>query len=129
MAQWLWYSSVPGMAVPGLAQPAKDGTGSSQPWLFTGPAPVTYLDYVDVTTGKVLSPYPGNWYSMRPVNNRAGLTVPPPDGAWLPVTGHFIPHFFFAAVPSYAEMLHAGRAHNAARHARIARGEEMAGGS
>ena len=93
MAAWLWYSAVPGMAVPGLAQPGRDGTGTSQPWLYIGHLPVTYPDYLDAGTGRILSAYPGNWYSMVPVNPRAGLTVPPPDNCWLTAANRFAPRF------------------------------------
>jgi hypothetical protein len=87
------------MAVPGLAQPGKDGTGTSQPWLYIGHAPVTYLDYLDASTGRTLSAYPGNWYSMVPANSRAGLTVPPPDSCWLTAANKFAPRFVFFRPP------------------------------
>ena len=103
MASWLWYSSVPGMTVPGMAQPGNDGTGTTQPWLYIGHTPVSYLDYLDATTGHTLSPYPGNWYSMTVANSRAGLTVPPPDHCWLTPTNRFAPRIALRAPPPEPE--------------------------
>lgn len=100
MAGWLWYSSVPGMAAPGLAQPGKDGTGTTQPWLYIGHLPVAYRDYLDATTGRTLSVYPGNWYSMVAVNSRAGLSVPPPDNCWLTAANRFAPRIALLPAPA-----------------------------
>ena len=91
MTAWLWFSSVPGMAVPGMAQPAKDGTGAQVSWQYLGHVPAFYLDYLDATTGHTLSVTPGNWYSMIVANSRAGLTIPPPDLCWLTPTNTFAP--------------------------------------
>jgi hypothetical protein len=73
------------MAVPGLAVPGLDGLpGGAGPFQYLGHVPAYYLDYLDVLTGKTLSVVPGGFYSMIPVNSRAGLTVPPPDHSWNP---------------------------------------------
>ena len=131
-AVWALFSWVPGMAVPGMAQPASDGTGTPPPppspsWQYIGPWPLSYLDYIDLVTSRTLSVTPGGQYAMRAVNSRAGLTIPPPDNRWQGDGDEDL--FLFrplelAEVPSYAVQLHAARAHNAARHARIARGGE-----
>jgi hypothetical protein len=105
--------SVPGMAVPGL-----DGgpSATSGPYEYIGPWPLYYLDYVDVITRETLQVMPGGFYTMIPVNSRAGLTVPPPDHRWLPAAESFQLRF---AVHYHVTMA-AGRAHTAALHARFA---------
>ena len=146
MAGWLWYSAVPGMAVPGMANPAKDGTGTTQPWLYIGHLSVTYLDYLDASTGRTLSVYPGNWYSMVAVNSRAGLTVPPPDNCWLTAVNRFAPRIVLLAPPApeippspevlaldalyeATDMLQRARIRNANLQAVLARGVRAGGGS
>ena len=81
---FLLNSSVPGMAVPGLAVPGRDGTGTGAQFQYLGHVQAYYLDYLDTLTGKTLSAVPGGFYSMVPVNSRAGLTIPPPDHSWNP---------------------------------------------
>ena len=88
----LLRSSVPGMAVPGTAVPGLDGTsGGAGPFRYLGHVQAYYLDYLDVLTQKTLSAVPGGFYSMTPVNSRAGLTIPPPDNCWLTNTNKFAP--------------------------------------
>jgi hypothetical protein len=88
---FLLHSSVPGMAVPGLAVPGLDGTGTGTQFQYLGHVQAYYLDYLDTLTQKTLSAEPGGFYSMTPVNSRAGLTVPPPDNCWLTNTNKFAP--------------------------------------
>ena len=77
-----YFSAVPGAAVPGMAQPGRDQQFSYPLYLYAGPWPLTYLDYLDTVTGHTLTVAPGGFYSMAAVNSRAGLTVPPPDSRW-----------------------------------------------
>jgi len=82
MSGWLARSSVPGMSVPGMAVPGLDGTsGGAGLFQYLGHVQAYYLD---VLTQKTLSAVPGGFYSMVPVDSRAGLTVPPPDHSWNP---------------------------------------------
>ena len=97
---WLWWSAVPALSVPGMAQPGRDGTGTTRPWLYIGHVPVAYLDYLDVTAGRTLYAWPGNWYSMTPVNSRAGLTVPPPDHCWLTAANQWAPRVMLLRPPA-----------------------------
>lgn len=77
-----YFSSVPGMAVPGMIQPALAEHPSAGTWLYGGQGVLDYLDYIDNSTGHTLVATPGGYYTMMAVNSRAGLTVPPPDGRW-----------------------------------------------
>ena len=54
------------------------------PFAYYGHVTRYYLDYLDQVTGQTLVAVPGGSYAMAPVNSRAGLTVPPPDGEWTP---------------------------------------------
>jgi hypothetical protein len=97
-------------------------------FLFLGPYAVYYLDYEDTTTQEVLHCVPGASYSMFVASGRApGLLDPPRDGRWLgyPASG-FMTVLLAARAAEYAVLLHQGRAHNSARHARLARGEKPA---
>jgi hypothetical protein len=94
-SRWLWYSSVPGMAVPGMACPGMCGTGSYPLYIYLGQVPGLYWDYVDTTTQEILSAFPGLWYTMYAVSNRAGLTVPPPDARWRSSAAGFTPQVVF----------------------------------
>ena len=95
------FSSVPGQAVPGMADAARVGgatttagtatlTGAGTltaqavlaQYQFYGHVPLWYLDYLDTATQETLAAVPGGSYSMVPVNSRHGLTVPPPDEWW-----------------------------------------------
>lgn len=80
-----YFSSVPGMTVPGMAQPGRDGLPSLNSYEYTGQEACTYLDYLDLSTGHTLSPVPGNYYSMASASGRnSHLTVPPPGRPWNP---------------------------------------------
>jgi hypothetical protein len=81
---------------------------------------VSYPDYVDSRISEILSVVPGQAYTMYPVSNRAGLTEPPPDGRWQGGSGGLGDEVIRV---HYVDALAAVRAHNAALHARIARGE------
>jgi hypothetical protein len=50
---------------------------------YYGHLTLYYLDYLDLVTQQTLVAAPGGSYAMTPVNSRAGLTVPPPDGRWV----------------------------------------------
>ncbi len=50
---------------------------------YYGHLTLYYLDYLDLVTQQTLVAAPGQSYAMTPVNSRAGLTVPPPDGRWV----------------------------------------------
>lgn len=81
-------SAIPGVAVPGAAEPAlvqQSGSGGGT-FYYYGHLTLDYLDYLDSGTGHTLVVSPGNFYSMAVVNSRRGLTVPPPDGRWNPGT-------------------------------------------
>ena len=85
MSAFLFFSSVPGMAVPGMAVPGRDGQTSLNSYLYIGQQACFYLDYLDLATGRVLSPVPGNSYSIAVASGRASyLTVPPPGRPWSP---------------------------------------------
>ena len=95
------FSSVPGQTVPGMIDAARVGgatttagtailTGAGTltaaavlaQYQFYGKVPLGYFDYVDTSTSEMLLVVPGGSYSMAVVTNRAGMTVPPPDGRW-----------------------------------------------
>lgn len=84
MSTLSFFSSVPGMLVPGMGQPGRDQLSGSGLYLYTGQGACFYLDYLDVATGHTLAPVPGNHYTMTPANSRAGLTVPPAGRPWFP---------------------------------------------
>ena len=91
-------------------------------FLFLGPYAVYYLDYEDTTTQEVLHCVPGASYSMFVASGRApGLLDPPRDGRWL---GYPAFGFMVVLLADRAAELRKGRAHNSARHARMARGEK-----
>jgi hypothetical protein len=123
----LLHSSVPGLGVPGMAVPGLDGTGAGAQYQYLGHVQAYYLDYLDVLTQKTLSAVPGGFYSMVPVNSRAGLTVPPPDHSWNPpatfsyrIVLH--PRLVVAELPPPAEVLALDAlygAHDALARARI----------
>ena len=102
-AGWLWNSSVPGMMVPGMAQPGNDGQSTQGAYQYIGQLACFYLDYLDVATGRTLAPVPGNYYTMVVASGRAGLTVPPPGRPWNPgnagAGGTFAALFLKRAVP------------------------------
>jgi hypothetical protein len=95
-------TSVPGYAEPGFLRPGYIGASSNVTYAtsalagigtitassilssyhYVGHLTVYYLDYIDQLTGKTLACTPGNFYTMLPVSNRAGLGEPPPDGRW-----------------------------------------------
>lgn len=77
-----YFSATPGAAVPGMAQPGRAQQFPYPLYLYAGPWPLLYLDYLDTLTGHTLAVVPGGYYSMTAVNSRAGLTVPPSDGRW-----------------------------------------------
>jgi hypothetical protein len=87
-------------------------------YLFTGHYSLYYLDYIDLNTLETLFAVPGLSYSMTPVNH-GGLSVPPADGRWL--GGSPGPGDEVIRTRTYAEMLAAGRAHNAAMQAENAK--------
>jgi hypothetical protein len=89
------------MAVPGMGNPARDGTTALPGilYLYIGHVPAFYLDYLDTATQETLAVVPGGSYSMVPVNSRAGLTVPPPDSCWLTATNRFAPRLVFFRPP------------------------------
>jgi hypothetical protein len=60
-------------------------------WQFYGHVPVYYLDYLDWTTQETLYCVPGGSYAMVIANSRAGLTIPPSDGRWIPGGSYDIP--------------------------------------
>ena len=72
---------------------------------YLGQEACTYLDYLDLTTGHVLSPVPGNYYNMAVASGRNPyLTVPPPGRPWNPgnpgAGGTFAPLVLsFRAIP------------------------------
>ncbi len=79
-------------------------------YIFTGHYSVSYPDYVDAATFRMLSCSPGNSYGMYVVSFRAGLTDPPPDGRWKGETGLGDEVIF---VRSYDKALAIARALNA----------------
>jgi hypothetical protein len=85
MSVLLRFSSVPGMACPGMAHPAMDGTmGAFLEYQYLGHYEVVYVDYIDLATQQTLVAVPGGWYGMEDAQTRPGLTVPPPDQSWTP---------------------------------------------
>jgi hypothetical protein len=117
-------SSVPGAFRPGAAWPgySKETTTPGNEYLFLGHYSVYYLDYVDLSTFEVLHAIPGNSYSMEVASGRVMvLAVPPADGRWQG-GGGFLGDEVLIRRNVYAESLAAGRRHNAARHAAMARG-------
>jgi hypothetical protein len=130
VTEWAWFSFVPGLAVPGMAQPAGDGLAElpAESWLYIGHTPVTYMDYIDTSAAHTLTAVPGQSYSMIPVA-RPGLTIPPPDDCWLTATNKWAPRIAWRpAAESGAVQLARARAHSAQLHARMARGERIGGG-
>jgi hypothetical protein len=72
---------------------------------YYGHLTLYYLDYLDLVTQQTLVASPGQSYAMTPVNSRAGLTVPPPDGRW--VSAGFGPLFLrprFTPAPAPARL-------------------------
>ena len=77
------FSAVPRRAVPGhFTIGGFSGPSGSSYYQYIGHPVLSYLDYVDTVISQLLTAHPGNIYAMLPVNNRAGLTDPPPDGRW-----------------------------------------------
>ena len=54
------------------------------PYLFLGAAGLSYTQYLDTCTGRMLQASPGGSYDMAPVPGAPGLSVPPGDGLWGP---------------------------------------------
>lgn len=54
------------------------------PYPFLGAMALSYTQYVDTDTGRMLQPRPGHSYDMAPVPGAPGLSVPPGDGLWGP---------------------------------------------
>ena len=79
-------------------------------FVFIGHYAVSYPDYVDVNTVRMLSCVPHGTYNMYVVSFRAGLTDPPPDGRWQGVPGIGDEIVF---VRHYDDALAVARAHNA----------------
>ena len=78
-----FFSSVPAVAVPGRFT-IGGFTGPAGPsyYLYAGHLVLYYLDYLNPALDQTLVAHPGQIYTMLPVNSRAGLTIPPPDGRW-----------------------------------------------
>ena len=60
-------------------------------WQFYGHVPIYYLDYLDGTTRGTLYAVPGGSYVILVANTRAGLTIPPGDGRWVPGESYDVP--------------------------------------
>lgn len=54
------------------------------PYPFLGAMALSYTQYLDTGTGRMLQAQPGGTYGMAPVPGADGLTVPPGDGLWGP---------------------------------------------
>ena len=93
MSVMSYFSSIPGMFVPGMAQPGRGQRYAYPLYLYAGAVSVDYLDYVDEVTTRTLVVSPGGYYTMGAVNSRAGLTVPPSDHRW----GGAVPYLGFGA--------------------------------
>lgn len=52
------------------------------PYPFHGPVALSYTQYTDPLTGRMLQAVPGHAYDMQPVPGADGLSVPPGDGLW-----------------------------------------------
>ena len=106
-------------ARPPLSRSGRMESNSGTPlpfgFLFIGHVTLYYLDYIDIAAQHTLVAIPGHYYSML-IANRFGLQIPPADGRWLggASSGSF-------DQLEYAEMLHAGRQHNATLRAQMIR--------
>ena len=84
------FASVPGLMVPGFAQPGEPVTVSPAPppvvtqWKYTGGYPVEYPQYLDATAMTTLSVQPGSTYVITPVGGDPGIGSIPGDGRWIP---------------------------------------------
>lgn len=94
-------------------------------YLFIGHYAVEYPDYVDVNTDEMLICIPNQMYLMTVVQNRYGLTIPPPDGRWLGETEQ--PDEAVLVNPAHRATIEMAmaRKHNAELQARSARGERI----
>ena len=54
------------------------------PYPFHGATGLSYTQYLDTGTGRMLQAVPGGSYTMAPVPGNPGLPVPPGDGLWGP---------------------------------------------
>lgn len=54
------------------------------PYLFLGATSLSYTQYLDTGTGRMLQASPGGTYGMAPVPGAGNLPVPPGDGLWGP---------------------------------------------
>lgn len=117
--------AVPGSMQPGSIWPGDAlGAGGEEFTIFTGNVPLTYLQYLDLQTGHTLVVQPGHEYAVTPASGYPyPLAVPPGDGRWQGGGGD---EMMMATFRPAAEVLAAGRAHNARLHARLARGEKIA---
>ena len=52
------------------------------PYPFHGPQALSYTQYLDPGTGRMLMAQPGRSYDMQPVPGAEGMPVPPGDGLW-----------------------------------------------
>lgn len=94
-------------------------------YLFIGHYAVEYPDYVDVSTDEMLICLPNQMYLMAVVQNRYGLTIPPPDGRWLGETEQPDEAVFVNRAERATIELALARKRNAELQARSARGERI----
>ena len=81
-------SAVPGIAVPGSAQPgnppASGGGGGGLTAVFTGTETLTYPQYMDAQTMRTLVASPGGTYGITVASGYVNVGSLPDDGRWIP---------------------------------------------
>lgn len=127
-----YFSSVPGLSVPGQLVPGFLGENPlPADYQYLGHYVLYYLDYTDVNTLTTLAVTPGNAYAMQVAATRAGLSDPPPDGRWNTPSAPSYDEIEMRVYPDpisaeeASEMLLRARKHSSERNMRLARGEKM----